>query len=190
MSWRQGGHSLQFHKVSAPTYHIDQEKPELHCHHAILYLEHVVSSMNSPSRREKFNLLSTVWFVLQKLFMSVMSLQMDFLFAMWPRFCATLFGFDSTDIKMDRNYHNLMHDPTQYIYVKAKWEASSSRCHLYWYRHITETKSHVPEPILSHRLACLAITCMQHLYQESNTSLTQDHHQGEITIVSRAWLPT
>jgi hypothetical protein len=44
------------------------------------------------------------------------------------------------------------------------------------YGHFAETIKFVPEPILSHRLANVAISCMQYLHRwDSNTLPTRDH---------------
>lgn len=125
-----------------------------------------MSSIESPSSREKFYLLSTVWFVLQEPFIS---LQMCSPFAMWHRLCIALFGFDSTDTQWDRGNYQLLRPPTEYKSARTPVGAM--------YGHITETKRVLSEPILSHRLAHVAILCMRYLRrrQDPNTPKTQDH---------------
>jgi len=119
-----------------------------------------MSSINNPPIREKFYLMRTVWFVLQKPFTS---LRMGIKLASWTMFCASLFRFDceATRIEFGDEGWPLMCNPTEYkmnprLYGKA-------------------TRS-IPEPILSQRLAHVAISCMQYLHcQDSNTCPTQNH---------------
>ena len=76
--------------------------------------------------------------------------------ASWKNFCATLLGFSSAELMLVYQYDKDLFDPT------------SSKI---YYRSLT-----VPEPILSHRLANVAILCMQYLHRlDFNTLPTQIH---------------
>ena len=133
-----------------------QGKSGLYHHHCQCYLEHTMSFIDSPPTREKFNLMNTVAFILQEPFTSLRS---GIKLASWRKFCATLFGFNPVELKWDDKYYGYLDLP------------SSTR-----YKHLPETKRFVPEPILSHRLANVAISCMQHLRCcDSNTPPMQDH---------------
>jgi hypothetical protein len=131
-------------QVSASAYHITQNKSDLHRTHAARYLEHAMFTINSHPSAEKFYLLITVWFVLQEHFQSDRS--ESYYYKEFERLCVALFGFDSTDIAWDRVNYRLMRPLFIVIPICG---------------HIAETKSVVPEPILSHRLARVAISCTQ-----------------------------
>jgi hypothetical protein len=100
-------------QVSASASHLDQGKSDLYHHHLLCYMEHLNSSINNPPTREKFRLMSTVWFVLQK---PIASLWRGIEAASWERLCAKLFGFNETEIRSRSGAQNyrLMRDPTAY----------------------------------------------------------------------------
>ena len=124
------------------------------------YLEHATSSINNLPSREKFAILSTLWVILQEPFTSV---QRGIKVARWDGLCATLFGFDSEEIKWDWTRHIPMRDPTKYDDLSGTKRL--------WY---IGGQAHVPEPILSYRLACVAILCMRYLHhKDPNTPPTQ-----------------
>ena len=108
-----------------------------------------MSSINSLPTREKFRLMSTATFILQEPFTS---LRKGIKHSNWKKFCATLFGFNPAELKWaDQHYEDLI-DPTSY---KRYWPTT------------------VPEPIHSHRLANVAISCMEYLHRlDSNTLST------------------
>ena len=87
-------------------------------------------------------------FILQELLTSIRKKGIKH--ASWRKFCATLFGFNYAElISLDGWYDNELFDPTSYKH----------------YRSLA-----VPEPILSHRLANVAISCLQYLHRlDSNT---------------------
>ena len=118
------------------------------------YLEHVMSSIDSPPTREKVSLMRTVVSILQEPFTS---LRRGIKHASWKKICATLFGFNSAELMSVDRYDKDLFDPISYKY--------------YW-------PLTVPEPILSHRLANVAISCMQYLHRldfKFNTLLKQNH---------------
>jgi hypothetical protein len=133
---------------------INQKKSDLHRTHATRYLEYAMLTINShPPSAEKFYLLITVWVVLQK---------SDW---WWPRdhyslddferLCVTLFGFNSTDINWDRMNYRLMCYPH---HISTTPSILAPIC-----GHTAETKTLILEPILSHHLARVAISCIQYL---------------------------
>ena len=126
-----------------------------------------MSSIDSPPTREKVSLMRTVVSILQEPFLSLRSGTKH---ASWRKFCATLFGFNSAElISLDGNDFQLF-DPTSY---KQDW-------------HLT-----VLEPILSHRLANVAISCMQYLHRlDSNTLPTYYHSLASwaTRLKQRPWL--
>jgi hypothetical protein len=125
-----------------------------------------MSSIDSPPAREKFRLMSTVAFILQEPFTS---LRRDINRASWKIFCATLFGFSALELRWNDGYFKCLDDPTSY---KHDWTCRPLTAK---YGHFSETKRFVPEPVLSHRLANVAISCMQYLHRwDSNTPSTQD----------------
>ena len=127
-----------------------------------------MSSIDSPPSREKFRLMSTVTFILQEPFTS---LRRGIKHANWKYFCATLFGFNSAELKWDNDYClDLLIDPTSYKHNWANYAPSPM------YGHFAETKRFVPEPVLSHRLAIVAISCMRYLHRlDFNTLPSQNH---------------
>ena len=127
-----------------------------------------MSSIDSPPTREKFRLMSTVAFILQEPFTS---LRRGIKHANWKNLCATLFGFNSAELKWDDDYYyRHLTDPTSYKHDWASYTPSAR------YGNFAETKKFVPEPILSHRLANVAISCMQYLHRLNfNTLPTQNH---------------
>ena len=135
-----------------------QGKSDLYHYHCLCYLEHVMSSIDSPPTREKFSLMSNVGFILQEPFTS---LRRGIKHASWKKFCATLFGVNSAELERDGIYVCLS-DLTPHKYIFGIEFAL--------------TKSLVPEPILSHRLACVAISCMQYLHRLDFKTLPRQNH--------------
>ena len=110
--------------------------------------------------------MSTVWFVLQK---PIASLWRSIETANWERLCATLFGFNQAEIYVDR-HDRLMRDPTAYDSAGERSRVMGGTT----YRLPNETMMLVPEPILSHRLAHIALSCMRYLHrQHPNNPLMQ-----------------
>jgi hypothetical protein len=62
-------------------------------------MEHVNSSINNLPTREKFRLMSTVWFVLQN---PIASLWKGVEAASWERLCTKLFGLNEAEIQLDQ----------------------------------------------------------------------------------------
>ena len=158
--------------MSTPASHIAQGKSRLYHHHLQCYMEHVMSSINNLPSREKFHLMSTVWFVLQEPFAS---LQKGLKLASWKKLCATLFRFDDEELKWDyMSIRPLMRDPTTYKEQCDKYVAMGWTCTMYG--DLAKTKRLTPEPILAYWLAHVAISCMEYLCgQNPNTPPTQDH---------------
>jgi len=126
-------------------------------------MEHLNSSIDNPPTREKFRLMSTVWFVLQA---SIASLWRGTEAASWASFCAKLFGFNEAEIKVDLDEdalgYQLLRDPTKYIREdKRNYPPDRTR-----YGPLDITKRLIPGPILSHRLAHIAISCMRYLHRQ------------------------
>ena len=117
-----------------------------------------MSSINSPTTREKFNLMWTIKFILEQPFTSFCE---GIGLANWKKFCTTLLMFDSDEIKFGNDwYHDLFYDDLDF------WHHGDS----------DETERLVPEPIRSHRLANVAISCLRNLHRwDSNTSPTRGH---------------
>ena len=86
--------------------------------------------------------------------------------------CQTIWfrpSFDETEIQVDlsSNYRLLRH-PTTYEGASGKLFSDLDGV---MYGHLDETKRLVPEPILSYRLACIALSCMRYLnHQNPNNS--------------------
>ena len=110
-----------------------------------------MSSIDSPPTREKVSLMRTVVSILQEPFTSLRS---GIKHASWRKFCATLFGFNYAElISLDGWYDNELFDPTSYKQPEDR-----------------PFTVQIPEPILSHRLANVAISCLQYLHRlDSNT---------------------
>jgi len=121
-------------------------------------MEHVNSSINNPPTREKFWLMSTVWFVLQE---PITSLWRGIEAASWKKLCAKLFGFNKAEINEDGSNFKLLWDPTIYNKRNRYRDLDGTL-----YGVLDETKRLIPEPILSHRLARVAITCMRYLQRQ------------------------
>jgi len=131
-------------------------------------MEYLNSSINNPPAREKFRLISTVWFVLQTPFTS---LWRNIKARSWARLCAKLFGFNEEEINMDYN-RQFFRNPTTYTEGDGSSEAVWSMSRLFY-----ETRRLIPEPILSHRIACIALSCMQYLHQQDhNNPPMQENH--------------
>jgi hypothetical protein len=143
-------------------------------------------SLNNPPTREKFRLMSTVWFVLQE---PIASLWRGIEAASWERLCAELFGFNDEEIRFDQNERGfqLMHDPTGYDEYNPRDISLDGTM----YGLLDETKRHIPEPIVSHRVARIALSCMRYLHrQDHNNHPTQDNLLGAWATKSRRspWL--
>ena len=87
----------------------------------------------------------------------------------WKTFCTTLFGFNPAEFKWDSwtgaGDDHLMY-PFQHDFFFFSTPISRNG-------HFIETKRFVPEPILSHRLANVTISCMQFIHRlDLNTLLT------------------
>jgi len=109
--------------------------------------------------------MSTVWFVLQK---PISSLWRGVEAASWKRLCAKIFGFDETEINLDRD-PELMSDPTTY-------DRPGKRYDRIIYGYLDVTKRLTPEPILSHQLAWIALSCMRYLdRQDPNNPPMRDN---------------
>ena len=114
-----------------------------------------MSSIDSPPTREKFRLMRILRFILDKPFMSFCE------GIIWGKFCATLFKLNSAEFKYGKHYFNDLFEPFKYSWINEPF---------------TDAESFVPEPILSHQLANVAISCMQYLHRwDSNTPPTRDH---------------
>ena len=117
-----------------------------------------MSSIDSPPTVEKFRLVDTVSSILEK---PPTSFCVGIELASLNYFLATVFKFKSAELRSGKDYYEHM-----WLY----FDSSS------WGSPFTETKKVVPEPILSHRLANVAILCMQYLHRwDSNTPPTRDH---------------
>ena len=104
--------------------------------------------------------MSTVVFILQELLTSIRKKGIKH--ASWKKFCATLFGFNSAELEWDDEIYMYLIDPTS--------------CNSMFRTRVALIKSFVPEPILSHRLANVAILCMQYLHRlDFNTLPAQNH---------------
>jgi len=129
-------------------------------------MKHVNSSIKNLPTREKFYFMNTVWFILQK---PIASLWKGIKAACWKKLCAKLFGFNKTEIDLDDRGRRLMRDPTRYDGVGDRLSWST-------WGHLDVTKRIIPEPILSHRIACIAFSCMQYLHrQDPNNHPNQDN---------------
>jgi hypothetical protein len=132
-------------------------------------MEHLNSSINNPQTRVKFCLMSTIWFVLQE---PIASLWKGTEAASWERLCAKLFGFNAAEIRLDRDLsYRLMRAPTTYD-IGGERDGSLDGT---MYGLLDETKRHIPKPILSHRIAHIALLCMRYLHQHHNNPPIQDN---------------
>jgi len=112
--------------------------------------------------------MSTVWFVLQKPFAS---LWWDMEVGSWARLCTKLFGFNEAEINGDE-YHQLLRDPKTYGGAGKRSNTLDGTM----YGLLDETKRFIPEPILSYRVASVALSCMRYLHhQDSNNPPMQDN---------------
>ena len=102
-----------------------------------------MSSIDSPPVREKYSLLDTVVTILRQ---SFTSLRRRIKRASLKKLCATLIGFNSADLELCNLYEDMIKLYSEYPFGVG-------------------TESLVPEPILSHRLANVAILCMQYLHR-------------------------
>jgi len=136
-------------------------------------MEHLNSSIKNLPTREKFRLLSTVWFVLQK---PIARRWRGVEAASWERFCAKLFGFNESEIQFDHDQDHdrrrLMRDPTTYDGAGRRGDNLDGTR----YGLPNETKRNIPEPILSCRLVRIALSCMEYLdRQNPNNPPMQDN---------------
>ena len=84
----------------------------------------------------------------------------------WKFFCATLFGFNFAAFEWEHPSGILLYP------IRPSFTIGTP---ITRYGHF-ETKTFVPEPILSYRLANVAISCMQYLHRlDFNTLLTHYH---------------
>lgn len=121
-----------------------------------------MSTIDSRRNANKFHLLSTVWFVLREPFASQPTGFSQ------KRLYATIFGFDRQDVIWDSWHFDLMRDPAGYIYATTPLGPILG--------HVAETKRLVPKPILSRRLAHVAISCIRYLHRwNPNVPQPQDH---------------
>ena len=123
-----------------------------------------MSSIDTPTTREKLNLLWTIVFILEESFTSFCE---GIKFASWKFFCTTLFKFDSREINSGDSFYRELFT----IYGLDFWAFGD-------FAHI---KRLVPEPIRSHRLASVAISCMQYLHRwDSDTSPTRGNFSRKL----------
>ncbi|KIM44200.1 hypothetical protein M413DRAFT_376731 [Hebeloma cylindrosporum] len=114
-----------------------------------------MGTINSHPSAQKFHILTTVWFVFQERSRPDWQPKCHREF---KQLCVKFFGFDSRDIDWDRQ---------QYRLIRHAGEASSILgTHGLWpiCGHIPEIKRLLPEPVLSHRLAQVVISCIQYLF--------------------------
>jgi len=119
-----------------------------------------MSSINNPPRREKMWLLKTVKFILGETFTSPWwgtNLVQE------SKLYASLFRVSYEELESwESIFTQPRRDPTSYKNNRQKA--------------IDDMSKTIPEPILSHSLATVAISCMQYLcYQHPNTTQTQEH---------------
>ena len=127
-----------------------------------------MSSIDSPPTRETFHLMRTVVFVHQEL---SISFRRGIKHSSWKNFCATLFGFNSAELQW-RN----IEDDDLLVYVYQPRRSYFTPISRHGQIKFAKTKSFVPEPILSYRLANVAISCMKYLHRlHFNTLLTHYH---------------
>jgi len=102
--------------------------------------------------------MRTVWFILQE---PITSLWRGTEAASWERLCAKLFGFNKAEIDEDSRFIRLIGDPTTY---DIDGKRDSGHCTMYGL--LDETKRLIPEPILSYRVARIALSCMRYLHHQ------------------------
>ena len=116
-----------------------------------------MSSIDSPPTREKISLIMTVAFILHE---PSIALRSGIELACGKKFCITLFGFNSAELKLFNSF------------IKSRVDSRSYR--LDW-DHFTPSARY-NEPIMSHRFANVAISCMQYLHRcDPNIVPTQNH---------------
>jgi len=105
-------------------------------------MDHLNSSINNLPTREKFRLMSTVWFVLQT---PIASLWKGMEAASWERLCATLFGYNESEIQFDQgdDGDGLMCYPTTYDSAGRRDNDFNGTM----YGLLNKTKRNIPEPI-------------------------------------------
>jgi hypothetical protein len=116
--------------------------------------------------------MSAVWFVLQK---PIASLWTGLETVSWEKLCTKLFGFNEAEIRGDLDDdagYRLMRDPTTYDTDGERDMSFDGTL----YGLLDKTKRHIPEPILSHRVARIALACMWYLHhQHHNDPPIQDN---------------
>ena len=145
---------------------IIQGKSDLYHHHLLCYMKHLNIYSNNPPTREKFRLMSTVWFVFQK---SSTSQWRGTEAASWSGLCAKLFGFNEEEISfdLDATGYRLLREPTAYEGARDDLDETMNG--------LLDERL-IPEPVLAHRVACIALSCMQYLHrQDSNNFPVQDN---------------
>ena len=110
-----------------------------------------MSSIDSPPIGEKYRLMQTVVSTFEEPFTWSHKN-----YALWKKFCSTLFKFNSAELQFFNSDHS-------YLFSDIMPECPED----IWL---------VPEPVLSHLLTNVAISCMQDLHRwDSNISPTRDH---------------
>ena len=132
-----------------------------------------MSSIDSPPIRVKFDLMRTVVSIHRELFTSF---RRGIKHASWKTFCDTLFGFNSPKLKWSKVWSKAVHKggDDDLVYPYRPGVAFLTR--ISRNGHFTETKSIVPEPVLSYRLANVAISCMQYLHRLDFNTLPTHYH--------------
>ena len=123
-----------------------------------------MSSIDSPPTREKICLVKTVAFILRD---PIIAFRSGFEFSSGDSFFTPLFGFNSAELQVCDAYLEPL-----------VWD------HLYPFENCNEH-------IMSHRLANVAISCMQYLHRcDSNTLPTQHHFLASLATKSKQspWL--
>jgi hypothetical protein len=116
-----------------------------------------MSSIDSHPTREKICLITTVVFILHE---PSIALRSGIEFTSVKKNCITLFGFKSAELEVFDSY------------IDSRVESRSFQ--LNWGHFSPGTMCN--EHIMSHRIAHVAISCMQYLHRcDSNTFPTQDH---------------
>ena len=123
-----------------------------------------MSSIDSPPTREKICLIKTVAFILHD---PPIALRSGIELASGKKFLITLFGFNSAELKAFDYY---VTSQVNY-YTESQVDLKSYRLDFF-----ELTGASYNEHIMSHRLAIVAISCMQYLHCcDSNILPTQDH---------------
>ena len=135
-----------------------------------MYLEYVRSSTDNHRSGEKFHCVRTLWFVLQKPLKVFTSGWQCLHGASWSTIFTALFGFDLAKNNLDYISEYLFSDGLAHI--DYLWTGINGLN----LKPSTRFLDVPPEPIWSHWLARVTISCMQYLHRrDPNTSLTQVH---------------